>query len=71
MKVAILDDYFDTLRGLECFRLLDGHEVTVFNDHVQETDALAQRLEGFQALVLIRERTQIRGELLERLPDCA
>ncbi len=69
MKVAILDDYFDTLRGLECFRLLDGHEVTVFNDHLQETDALTQRLEGFQALILIRERTQIRGELLERLPD--
>ena len=43
--------------------------MTVFNDHLQETDALAQRLEGFEALVLIRERTQIRGELLERLPD--
>ncbi len=69
MKVAILDDYFDTLRGLDCFGLLDGHEVTVFNDHVQETDALAERLAGTEALVLIRERTQIRGELLERLTD--
>jgi D-3-phosphoglycerate dehydrogenase len=68
LKVAILDDYFDTLRGLDCFRLLDGHDVTVFDDHVQDTNALAERLRDFEVLVLIRERTQIRGELLERLP---
>ena len=69
MRVAILDDYFDTLRTLECFAKLDGHDVTVFNDHVQDTDTLARRLEGFDALVLIRERTRIGGELLARLPD--
>jgi D-3-phosphoglycerate dehydrogenase len=69
MKVAILDDYFDTLRTLHCFRKLDPHQVTVFNDHIQDTDVLAGRLAGFEALVLIRERTQIRGSLLERLPD--
>jgi D-3-phosphoglycerate dehydrogenase / 2-oxoglutarate reductase len=68
MKVAILDDYLDTLRGLPCFRKLDGHEVTVFTDHVQDTDALAERLDGFDALVLIRERTKISRALLERLP---
>ena len=69
MKVAILDDWFDTLRTLPCFERLAGHEVTVFTDHVQDTDALAERLAGFDALVLIRERTEIRGPLLERLPD--
>src|SRR5262249_14437197 len=69
MKVAILDDWFDTLRSLECFERLAGHEVTVFTDHVQETDALAERLAGFDALVLIRERTEIRAPLLERLPN--
>ena len=69
MKVAILDDWFDTLRTLPCFERLDGHEVTVFTDHVQDTDALAERLQGFDALVLIRERTEIRAPLLERLPD--
>ncbi len=68
MKVAILDDYFDTLRTLDCFRKLDGHEVTVFTNHVQDTLALAERLEGFDAVVLIRERTRITGALLERLP---
>ena len=69
MKVAILDDWFDTLRTLPCFERLDGHEVTVFTDHIQESEPLAERLHGFDALVLIRERTEIRAPLLERLPD--
>ncbi len=69
MKVTILDDYFDTLRTLACFSKLDGHDVTVWNDHLQETDALAARLVDTEALVLIRERTKIRAELLENLPN--
>ena len=68
MKVSILDDYFDTLRTLDCFRKLAGHDVTIWNDHVQDVDALAERLRDTEALVLIRERTQIRTPLLERLP---
>jgi len=68
VQISILDDYFDTLRTLECFGKLAGHDVTVWNDHVQDVDALAQRLRDTEALVLIRERTQIRGALLERLP---
>jgi D-3-phosphoglycerate dehydrogenase len=68
MRIAILDDYFDTLRTLPCFARLAGHEVAVFNDHVQDTDALAERLRDAEVLVLIRERTQIRADLLERLP---
>lgn len=69
MKIAILDDYFDTLRTLPCFAKLDGHDVTVFNDHVQETGALVERLSGFDTVVLFRERTKITGELLDRLPN--
>ena len=67
MKITILDDYFDTVRTLPCFRKLDGHQVTVWNDHVQDVDTLAERLKDTEALVLIRERTQVTGELLERL----
>ena len=67
MNISILDDYFDTLRTLQCFRKLDGHEVTVWNDHVQDTDALAARLKNTEVLVLIRERTQICARLLEHL----
>jgi D-3-phosphoglycerate dehydrogenase len=68
MKITILDDYFDTLRTLDCFQRLAGHDVTIWNDHVQETEALAERLKDTEALVLIRERTKIRSALLERLP---
>jgi len=67
MKVSILDDYHDTLRTLECFKKLQGHDVTIWNDHVQEVDSLAERLRDTEALVLIRERTQIRAPLLQRL----
>ena len=69
MRVAILDDYFDTLRTLDCFARLDGHDVTVWTDHVQDVDLLAERLDGTKALVLIRERTVIDAALLDRLPD--
>ena len=69
MKIAILDDYFDTLRTLECFRRLDGHDVTIWNDHVADFDVLADRLREAEALVLIRERTTISATLLERLPS--
>jgi D-3-phosphoglycerate dehydrogenase / 2-oxoglutarate reductase len=68
MKVAILDDYFDTLRSLDCFEKLSGHEVVVWTDHAQDVDGLAERLAGCEALVLIRERTAIRDALLSRLP---
>ncbi|MCG6207551.1 D-2-hydroxyacid dehydrogenase family protein [Rhodopseudomonas sp. HC1] len=69
MKIAILDDYFDTLRTLPCFSKLAGHDVAIHNDHLQDTDALAERLKDVEALVLIRERTQLRAPLLEKLPN--
>ena len=68
MKVSVLDDYHDTLRTLGCFAKLRGHEVTIWTDHVQEVGPLAERLKDAEALVLIRERTQIRAPLLEKLP---
>jgi D-3-phosphoglycerate dehydrogenase len=68
MRITILDDYFDTVRTLACFRELAGNDVTIWNDHVQDLDTLAQRLAETEALVLIRERTQIRAPLIERLP---
>jgi D-3-phosphoglycerate dehydrogenase / 2-oxoglutarate reductase len=68
MKVAILDDYHDTVRTLACFRQLESHDVTIWNDHIQDVEALAARLADTEALVLIRERSAIRTPLLERLP---
>jgi D-3-phosphoglycerate dehydrogenase len=68
MKIAILDDWFDTLRSLPCFARLRGHDVRVWTDHVDDEDVLAARLADAEALVLIRERTEVRGSLLDRLP---
>ncbi len=68
MKISVLDDWFDTVRTLSCFAKLAGHDVTIWNDHMEDTDTLVHRLYDTEALVLIRERTQIRTPLLERLP---
>lgn len=69
MKVHILDDWFDTLRTLPCFAQLAEHDVTVWTDHVEDIDILADRLADAEALVLFRERTKITRTLLERLPN--
>jgi D-3-phosphoglycerate dehydrogenase len=69
MKITILDDYFDTVRTLPCFGRLDGHDVTIWNDHLQDTDALAERLRNTEVLVLIRERTKIQAPLLDKLKN--
>ncbi len=67
MKISILDDYHDTLCTLPCFQKLAGHDVEIWNDHVQDLEPLADRLKDTEVLVLIRERTEIRAPLLDRL----
>jgi len=69
MKVTILDDYFNTVATLKCFGKLRDHEVRVCNDHTDDVDELAKRLDDTEVLVLIRERTAIRAPLLERLDN--
>jgi D-3-phosphoglycerate dehydrogenase len=67
MNIAILDDYQDTIRTLDCFSRVAGHDVTIWKDHTKDVDVLAGRLKDTEALVLLRERTPIRAPLLERL----
>lgn len=69
MKIAILDDYQDATRGLECIKLLDGHEVKIFNNSVKGIGQLVARLAPYEALVLIRERTSFNRALLSKLPN--
>jgi len=69
MRLAILDDWFDTLRTLPCFGRLAGIDVTVFTDHEPDIDRLAERLAPFDAIVLFRERTAIPRKLVEKLPN--
>lgn len=69
MKVHILDDWFDTLRGLPCFAKLKDHDVTVWTDHEPDPERLAARVAEAECLVLFRERTRIGADLLTRLPQ--
>lgn len=68
MKIAILDDYQDCVRQLDCFAMLADHEVKVFTNGARGVGQLAIRLADFDALVLIRERTALSRPLLEKLP---
>jgi len=69
MKIAILDDYQDRVRHLDCFHILDGHDVKVFTTGAKGVVQLALRLKEFDALVLIRERTAFSRQLLGKLPN--
>ena len=68
MHIVIPDDYQDCVRHLECFAKLADHRTTIYNDTVVDLDELARRFADADALVLIRERTRITPELLDRLP---
>ena len=68
MKIAIIDDYQDAVRHLECLHLLTGHEVKIFTSSTRGLGQLAIRLASFDAIVLIRERTALPRALLAKLP---
>ena len=68
-KVAVLDDYQDAAREFGPWSELGAAaEVTVFTDHVAETDAVVERLAPFDVIVATRERTRFPRAVLERLP---
>lgn len=69
MKIAVLDDYQDCVRRLDCFSLLEGHDVKVFTNSTKGVLQLAIRLKEFDALVPIRERTVFSRQLLDKLPN--
>ncbi|MCC7486770.1 MAG: D-2-hydroxyacid dehydrogenase family protein [Burkholderiales bacterium] len=68
MKIAVIDDYQDAFRSLDCYARLKGHEVIVF--HVTEKDPakLAGRIGDAEALILTQQRTRFTRELAQRLP---
>jgi D-3-phosphoglycerate dehydrogenase / 2-oxoglutarate reductase len=68
MKIAILDDYQGATRELACFAKLADHEVTLFRTPAQSEAEQVARLRPFDALVLIRERSQVDDSLLAQLP---
>jgi D-3-phosphoglycerate dehydrogenase len=67
MRIAIPDDYQNAVSKLDCFRLLDGHDVRIPAHTEKDVEKLAAMLKDVEILVLIRERTIISEELLLRL----
>ena len=68
-RVAILDDYQRVMRKVaDWSRLGDGFAVTVFDDHLDDEDAVAARLADFEVVVMNRERTPFRRSLIAKLP---
>ncbi len=68
MNIVIPDDYQNAVKTLDCYKLLQEHEVTVYNDTVSSVDTLAERFKDAEAIVLIRERTKVTEQLLSKLP---
>lgn len=68
LRVAVLDDYQSVARRLGAWDALGDCELVAFGDHVADADTLVRRLAGFDVVVLMRERTAVDADLLDRLP---
>lgn len=68
MNIAVLDDYQDVVKGLDCFALLEGHNVKVLSGF-ESLDDRQELLSNVEAIVLIRERTKINETFLSALPN--
>jgi phosphoglycerate dehydrogenase-like enzyme len=69
LKIAILDDYQNVaLSSADWSAVAEKADITVFNDHIDQTDALIERLRPFDAVCVMRERTPLRRGIIERLP---
>ena len=68
MKIAVIDDYQDAFRKLDCYAKLKGHEVMVFHDTEKDPAKLAERIKDAEALILTQQRSPFTRALAERLP---
>src|SRR5712675_3128711 len=70
MKIAILDDYQNVGLKMTDWSALSGRaEIAVFNDHVADPSALVERLLAFDVVCVMRERTPLPRNVIERLPN--
>jgi phosphoglycerate dehydrogenase-like enzyme len=70
MRLAILDDFQNIVKSIgDWSQIEDRVDVTVYNDHLEDADALVERLQPFDIVVVIRERTKLPKTVLERLPN--
>ena len=68
MNIVILDDYQDTVRKLQCASKLEAYPAKVYTNTVKGIGQLSIRLRDADVIVLIRERTHITRQLIEKLP---
>ncbi len=68
MKIAIIDDYQDAFRSLDCTKQLAGHELQVFTDTEKDPAKLAARLQDAEIVVLTQQRSKIPRAVIEKLP---
>lgn len=70
MRLAILDDFQNVVRSVADWASLEDRvDITVFNDHIEDVDAVARRLAPFDIVVCIRERTKFTRALFEKAPN--
>jgi len=68
MKIAIIDDYQDAFRKLECAGKLAGHELLAYTDTEKDPTKLAARLQDAEVLVLTQQRSKMPRAVIEKLP---
>ena len=68
MNIVILDDYQDAVRKLNCSAKLDAYPAKVYTNTVKGIGQLSVRLKDADVIVLIRERTQLNRQVIEKLP---
>jgi phosphoglycerate dehydrogenase-like enzyme len=70
MKIAVLDDYANLAAQMADWSVLEGRAaVTMFSDHLTDVDAVVKRLEPFDVVCIMRERTPMSREVIARLPN--
>jgi phosphoglycerate dehydrogenase-like enzyme len=68
-RIAVLDDYQNVALSLADWSALDERAtVTVFDDHLADPDAVIKRLQPFDIVCVMRERTPMTRTIIERLP---
>jgi phosphoglycerate dehydrogenase-like enzyme len=68
-RIAVLDDYQHVALSLADWSVLDARAiVSVFNDHLANSDAIVERLQPFDIVCVMRERTPMTRSIIERLP---
>src|SRR5258705_7713844 len=68
-KIAVLDDYQHVALSLADWSVLDARTtVSIFNDHLADSDAVVERLQSFDIVCVMRERTPMTRSIIERLP---